>query len=84
MFFLLKLLLSPKTLLGIAVGAGAAWFADPERGAERRANALDMIKQTTSGGSAGGSSSSYGIDNGRAPEPALWTPNDPPAQPADA
>jgi hypothetical protein len=79
MFFLLKLLLSPKTVLGIAVGAAGAWFADPEKGPARRAQALDALKQR--GG--GSSSSAYQPPASSAtPEPTLWTPSEPPAQAA--
>jgi hypothetical protein len=80
MFYLLKLLLSPKTILGIAVGAAAAWFSDPERGPDRRAQAMDAIKQRSGGAGASSASSSFGTT--ASPEPTLWTPSEPPAQAA--
>lgn len=49
MFRLLKLLLSPKTILGMAIGGAAAWFGDPDRGAERRAQATAAVKQRAPG-----------------------------------
>jgi hypothetical protein len=81
MFRLIKLLLSPKTMFGISVGAAAAWFGDPERGPERRAQALEMLKQKAPGAlPTPPAATSY--DSARTPEPALWTPTDPPAAPS--
>jgi len=76
MFSLIKLLLSPKTVLGIGLGAAAAWFSDPERGPERRNQAVAALKQRA----PGASSSSYSTpsySSATAPEPSLWTPDDP-------
>jgi gas vesicle protein len=70
MFSLLKLLLSPKTLLGMAVGGAAAWFADPDKGAERRAQAVDMLKDRS------GRAQPSRIDSSTSAEPTLWTPSE--------
>jgi hypothetical protein len=79
MRFLLKLLLSPKTVLGMAVGGAAAWFADPEKGAERRAQAIATIKERT--GSGGGAPTRIEAPAEQT-EPTLWTPADSPASAA--
>lgn len=86
MFRLIKLLLSPKTMFGMAVGAAALWFSDPERGPERRAQAVDALKQRAGG--VGATLPSTGTttpaSSSTADEQALWTPGDPPAEPAAA
>jgi hypothetical protein len=68
MFFLLKLLLSPKSMLGMAVGAAAVWFADPEKGAQRRSEAITAVKGRTGN-----------VEPTTPVQPTLWTPGDTPA-----
>lgn len=39
----MRLLFSPRTLLGVGIGFGLAHFLDPDRGAGRRAQAKDQL-----------------------------------------
>ena len=74
MRFLLKLFFSPRSLFGMFVGAGLAWFSDPEKGPERRAQAMASLRDRK------GTNPPTQVEGpATTTEPTLWTPGESPA-----
>ena len=69
-----------KLLIGAAIGAAAAWFLDPERGGDRRTQALGYARQGKERAAQAGESLSQAVGSDGERAPAAERLNDPALQ----
>jgi osmotically-inducible protein OsmY len=69
-----------KLLVGAAIGAAAMWFLDPERGGDRRTQALGYARQGKEQAAQAGESVSQAVGSDEERAPAAERLNDPALQ----